>query len=62
MLIRAPNHFAMPSWSNLPRGLEEAGHTSEVVDLYSIRFDPVFRTRILPAMYTRECRLRFWNR
>src|SRR5512137_141725 len=26
------------------RGLKDAGHTSEVVDLYAIRFDPVFRT------------------
>jgi len=25
------------------KGLEEVGHTSEVVDLYAIRFDPVFR-------------------
>ena len=25
------------------KGLEEAGHASEVVDLYAIRFDPVFR-------------------
>jgi NAD(P)H dehydrogenase (quinone) len=25
------------------KGLEEAGHTSEVVDLYAIKFDPVFR-------------------
>ncbi len=27
------------------QGLAEAGHTSEVVDLYAIRFDPVFRTQ-----------------
>ena len=26
------------------QGLQAAGHTSEVVDLYAIRFDPVFRT------------------
>ena len=25
-------------------GLKDAGHTNEVVDLYAIRFDPVFRT------------------
>ncbi len=27
------------------RGLKDAGHTVEVVDLYAIRFDPVFRTQ-----------------
>jgi hypothetical protein len=27
------------------KGLEAAGHTSEVVDLYTIRFTPVFRTQ-----------------
>jgi NAD(P)H dehydrogenase (quinone) len=27
------------------KGLEDAGHTSEVVDLYAIHFDPVFRTQ-----------------
>ena len=26
------------------QGLKEASHKSEVVDLYAIRFDPVFRT------------------
>ena len=26
------------------QGLQAAGHASEVVDLYAIRFDPVFRT------------------
>jgi NAD(P)H dehydrogenase (quinone) len=26
------------------KGLEDAGHVSDVVDLYAIRFDPVFRT------------------
>ena len=28
---------------NFSRGLEEAGHEYEVIDLYAIRFDPVFR-------------------
>ena len=26
-------------------GLKEAGHSNDIVDLYAIRFDPVFRTR-----------------
>ena len=32
-------------------GLTDAGHTSEVVDLYAIKFDPVFRDRDV-ASYT----------
>jgi NAD(P)H dehydrogenase (quinone) len=35
------------------RGLEDAGHVSEVVDLYAIRFDPVFRMRDF-ASYVHE--------
>jgi NAD(P)H dehydrogenase (quinone) len=35
------------------KGLEDAGHTSEVVDLYAIRFDPVFRTQDF-ASYVHE--------
>jgi len=35
------------------RGLEEAGHTYEVVDLYAIHFDPVFRTNDF-ASYVHE--------
>ncbi len=33
--------------------LNDAGHTYEVVDLYDIRFDPVFRTRDF-ASYVHE--------
>ena len=35
------------------RGLRDAGHVSEVVDLYAIRFDPVFRMRDF-ASYVHE--------
>jgi len=35
------------------KGLEDAGHVSEVVDLYAIRFDPVFRMRDF-ASYVHE--------
>ncbi len=35
------------------RGLEDAGHTSEVVDLYAIRFNPVFHTQDF-ASYVHE--------
>jgi NAD(P)H dehydrogenase (quinone) len=35
------------------RGLQDAGHTSEVVDLYAIRFDPVFRVQDF-ASYVHE--------
>jgi len=30
------------------RGLDDAGHTHEVVDLYAIGFDPVLKSRDLP--------------
>ncbi len=30
-------------------GLKEAGHTSEVIDLYKIHFNPVFNTRDYPS-------------
>ena len=35
------------------QGLKDAGHTYEVVDLYAIRFDPVFRTQDF-ASYVHE--------
>ena len=35
------------------QGLKDAGHTCEVVDLYAIRFDPVFRTQDF-ASYVHE--------
>ena len=35
------------------QGLKDAGHTWEVVDLYAIRFDPVFRTQDF-ASYVHE--------
>ena len=30
-------------------GLADAGHTNEVLDLYEIKFDPVFRDRTSPV-------------
>jgi NAD(P)H dehydrogenase (quinone) len=38
-----PKSFCHAILQQFTRGLEDAGHTSEVVDLYAIRFDPVFR-------------------
>jgi NAD(P)H dehydrogenase (quinone) len=40
-----PKSFCHALLKQFTNGLEAAGHTSEVVDLYAIRFDPVFRTR-----------------
>ena len=40
-----PKSFCHAILEQFTKGLEEAGHTSEVVDLYAIRFDPVFRTQ-----------------
>jgi NAD(P)H dehydrogenase (quinone) len=40
-----PKSFCHAILQQFTQGLEDAGHTSEVVDLYAIRFDPVFRTQ-----------------
>ncbi len=40
-----PRSFCHAILQRFTKGLEDAGHTSEVVDLYAIRFDPVFRTQ-----------------
>jgi NAD(P)H dehydrogenase (quinone) len=38
-----PKSFCHAVLERFTSGLEDAGHVSEVVDLYGIRFDPVFR-------------------
>jgi NAD(P)H dehydrogenase (quinone) len=38
-----PKSFCHALLERFTKGLEDAGHTHEVVDLYRIRFDPVFR-------------------
>ena len=38
-----PKSFCHALLRQFTAGLKDAGHTSEVVDLYAIRFDPVFR-------------------
>jgi NAD(P)H dehydrogenase (quinone) len=48
-----PKSFCHAILQQFTKGLEEAGHTSEVVDLYAIRFDPVFRTQDF-ASYVHE--------
>jgi NAD(P)H dehydrogenase (quinone) len=48
-----PESFCHAILGEFTRGLEEAGHTSEVVDLYAIHFDPVFRTNDF-ASYVHE--------
>ena len=42
-----PNSFCHTVLQRFTKGLQDAGHTSEVVDLYAIGFDPVLRTRDL---------------
>ena len=41
----SPRSFCHSVLERFTEGLTDAGHTSEVVDLYAIRFDPVFRER-----------------
>jgi NAD(P)H dehydrogenase (quinone) len=48
-----PNSFCHSILLQFTRGLEDAGHVSEVVDLYAIRFDPVFRMQDF-ASYVHE--------
>ena len=38
-----PRSFCHSALERFTAGLSDAGHTSEVVDLYAINFDPVFR-------------------
>ena len=42
MRIRTRRRSATRCWSSSRTGLADAGHASEVVDLYAIKFDPVF--------------------
>jgi NAD(P)H dehydrogenase (quinone) len=39
----SPQSFCHAILQQFTKGLKDAGHTCEVVDLYAIRFDPVFR-------------------
>ncbi len=48
-----PNSFCHSILKRFTKGLEDAGHGSEVVDLYAIRFDPVFRMQDF-ASYVHE--------
>jgi NAD(P)H dehydrogenase (quinone) len=49
----SPRSFCHAILEQFTKGLEDAGHTNEVVDLYAIRFDPVFRTQDF-ASYVHE--------
>jgi putative NADPH-quinone reductase len=40
-----PRSFCLAILDEFTKGLVKAGHTSEVVDLYAIQFDPVFGTK-----------------
>ena len=46
-----PHSFCHAVLERFTAGLTDAGHESEVVDLYAIDFDPVFRARDV-ASYT----------
>jgi len=46
-----PNSFCHGVLERFTAGLADAGHTNEVVDLYAIKFDPVFRAQDV-ASYT----------
>jgi NAD(P)H dehydrogenase (quinone) len=44
-----PRSFCHGLLEHFTEGLRDAGHTSEVIDLYAIKFDPVFRDRDVPS-------------
>jgi NAD(P)H dehydrogenase (quinone) len=44
----SPQSFCHAILTHFTQGLEEAGHTSEIVDLYGIKFDPVLKPRDFP--------------
>jgi len=48
-----PKSFCHAILEQFTKGLENGGHVSEVVDLYAIRFDPVFRMQDF-ASYVHE--------
>jgi NAD(P)H dehydrogenase (quinone) len=43
-----PKSFCHAVLERFSSGLADAGHSNEIVDLYSIHFDPVFRARDMP--------------
>ena len=43
-----PHSFCQAVLERFCAGLQDAGHTNEVVDLYAIGFDPVFRAHDVP--------------
>lgn len=48
-----PKSFCRAILDEFNRGLAEAGHTNEVVDLYAVKFNPVFHTQDF-ASYVHE--------
>jgi len=44
----SPKSFCHAILEQFAQGLEEAGHTNEVVDLYAMKFDPVLKARDFP--------------
>ena len=44
-----PRSFCHAILEQFTKGLKDAGHESEVIDLYAIKFDPVLKTRDAPS-------------
>ena len=54
-----PRSFCYGVLERFTAGLSDAGHTSDVVDLYAIRFDPVLADRdVLPSGHSARGQLR----
>jgi NAD(P)H dehydrogenase (quinone) len=53
-----PSSFCHAVLQQFTKGLEDAGHTNEMVDLYATGFDPVLRIRDLSYWLPDEKRSR----
>lgn len=49
-----PKSFCHAILEQFTRGLEDAGHTTEVIDLYAMKFDPVLKARDFPNWIDEE--------
>ena len=52
-----PLSFTRAVLDHFVKGLREAGHPYEIIDLYKIRFNPVFQDMDSAFLWIRICRL-----
>jgi NAD(P)H dehydrogenase (quinone) len=57
-----PKSFCHAILQHFSKGLQEACHTNEIVDLYAIKFDPVFRMEDFASYVHESIPLESWKR